>query len=317
MIQKVVILILLCTFTGIADSFLIGSCNTHLSPVVRKGSRHHHVKFVINADPQDNNISNQSTVQESLEAEYKDDEQQQQQDDEEEEATLILKGEILVQSNPLPIQSEHALKEFFQRTSYRNLLISGGGERPVEGVDATKDLLHSWNAQCKSLGAMLPDFENDSIISVVSRGIQFPGLTVESTATIGIKYIDVDGQTTQATTPRHEFVLLSTKEKARGLPPVVWIYNKLTGANQNKDNSNAKSLSTINYFIENDKVIFQTKAFLRIGVTFPKMLLKILPGDKDTIEQKAGVSIQKALLKDVTQSMEAYEKAYLERFRII
>jgi hypothetical protein len=47
-------------------------------------------------------------------------------------------------------------------------------------------------------------------------------------------------------------------------------------------------------------------------VTFPKILLKILPGDKDIIEQKASVSVEKTLLKDVMHSMEAYEKSYLK-----
>jgi hypothetical protein len=168
--------------------------------------------------------------------------------------------------------------------------------------------LEEWKEKCKVLGAVLPNKE-DSILEVESRGLAFPGLEVRSTATVGVKYVERE----QGSTPRHEFVLLGTREQAKGFPPVVWIYNKLTGAdpkNPGKGNSNAKSLSTVSYERIDGNVVFRTNAFLEIGITFPKVLLKILPGDKATIEEKASSSVQKSLEKDVFQSMRAYESAY-------
>ena len=64
----------------------------------------------------------------------------------------------------------------------------------------------------------------------------------------------------------------------------------------------------------NNNIVFQTKSYLSIGITFPKFLLKILPGDKETIEKRGGISIVKTLDKDLVQSMEAFEKAYLNKF---
>jgi hypothetical protein len=239
--------------------------------------------------------------------------------------TLNLKGEISVTSNPLPRTSDEKLVEFFQTAACRNLLVSGGGERPCSEVEMTPELLDDWRSRCVSLGARRPD-ERDSILAVVSRGIQFPGLHVRSVATVGVKYVDErddrgrDGDVgrpgrSDRRTPRHEFVLLKNDSTASGLPPAVWIYNKLTGADKNRDNSSFKSLSTVTYEAKDDSVVFKTKAFLSIGLTFPKFLLRILPGDKSVIEEKAGKSVQNTLDKDVVQSMQAYEEAYLSTLK--
>jgi hypothetical protein len=239
-----------------------------------------------------------------------------------EKTTLTLQGEITTSSNPVPKVSDDELSEFFRTPSYRNLLINGGGERPCSEIEVTPDILDDWKRQCRILGAIEPN-ENDSILSVVSPGIQFPGLKVESVAMVGIKFID------EQQPPRYEFVLLANDQNASGVAPAVWIFNKLTGKNDDdgdgKDkNSKLKSLSTVTYqeVVEegeedkggNNNIVFQTKAFLSIGVTFPKFLLKILPGDKNTIEERGGKSIIKTLDKDVVQSMEAFEKAYLNKF---
>jgi hypothetical protein len=227
-----------------------------------------------------------------------------------EEASLILKGEISAKSASLPIVCEERLLKFFRTPSFRNLLVSGGGQRPVENLPLTETLLDDWTEKCKALGAALPD-KDDSVLAVESRSIEFPGLKVTSTATVGVKYVDQDP-------PRHEFVLLGTQEEAKGLPPVVWIYKKLTGADQKKqgkDSSDAKSLSTVSCETNNGNVVFRTKSFLQIGITFPKVLLKILPGDKATIEEKASSSVQKTLEKDVVQSLKAYESAYTNEMK--
>jgi hypothetical protein len=243
--------------------------------------------------------------------------------EEKEETTLTLQGEITISSNPVLKVSDDELSEFFRTPSNRNLLITGGGERPCSEIEATLDILDDWKRQCLSLSACEPN-ENDSILSVVSPGIKFPGLKVESVAMVGVKFID------ERQAPRYEFVLLANDQKASGLAPAVWIFNKLTGKNDDDDNDNdgkennskIKSLSTVTYqeLVEeednggNTNIVFQTTSFLSIGIKFPKFLLKILPGDKKTIEERGGKSIIKTLDKDVVQSMKAFESAYLNKF---
>lgn len=233
--------------------------------------------------------------------------------DGDEETTLTLQGTISVSSNELRVTSLEEVSEFFRTQSHRDLLVTGGGERPCTAIEATSDQLKDWKNECLALGASEPD-ENDSILSVITRGLEFPGLKVESSSVIGVKYVDAP----TSTSPKYEFVLLANEQAVSGLPPAVWIFKKLTGANDKGstgENSKFKSLSTVTFEqTDNGKVVFRTEAFLRIGVTFPKILLKILPGDKKTIEERGGTSIVKTLDKDVKQSMEAFESAYLKKF---
>jgi hypothetical protein len=237
-------------------------------------------------------------------------------DGKEEETTLTLRGEISVASADLPKTSINDVVEFFKTEANRDLLVTGGGERPCNEIKVTPLQLNDWKSRCSALGACQPD-ENDSILSIVSSGIQFPGLKVESNALIGVKFVESEESEAKRSNSRYEFVLLSNEQIVTGLAPAVWIFKKLTGADKSGEDENSKfdSLSTVTYEEkENGTIVFRTDALLSIGVTFPKFLLKILPGDKKTIEEKGGKSVVKTLEKDVSQSMKAFEKAYLEKF---
>jgi hypothetical protein len=94
-----------------------------------------------------------------------------------EKTTLTLQGDTTTISNPVPKVSDDELSEFFRTLSYRNLLLTGGGERPCSEIEVTPDILDDWKRKCRILGAIEPN-ENDPILSVVSPGIQFPGLKV-------------------------------------------------------------------------------------------------------------------------------------------
>lgn len=236
------------------------------------------------------------------------------------ETTLTLRGEVFVTSAELPKASIDDIGDFFQTKTNRDLLVTGGGERSCNELKATPQQLNDWKNKCSLLGATQPD-ENDPILSIVSRGIEFPGLKVESNALIGAKYIEEDKNqrinSGKRGIPRYEFVLVTTEQIVSGLAPAVWIFKKLTGAENNstEENLTSNSLSTVTYEeMENGKIVFRTDAYLSIGVTFPKLLLKILPGDKKTIEKRGGKSIVKTLDKDILDSMKSLEKAYSERF---
>jgi len=248
-------------------------------------------------------------------------------DDDDDESTLTLRGDFSFASADLPVEASNGnggIDDFFRRKDTRDLLVTGGGERPCVETKPTPSQLKDWKKRCASLGAVGEPDENDPVLSVVSRGIQFPGLKVESNALIGAKYVAATSTTTKNTNtkntnPRYEFVLLSTKQIASGLPPAVWVYRKLTGSDD--ENSTFDSLSTCTYEERennNDNndgtVAFRTDAFLSIVVKFPRFLTRILPVDKTTMEERGGKSIAKTLDKDIMQSMKSLEKAYLESF---
>lgn len=226
-------------------------------------------------------------------------------------ATLTLDGDALVSTDPLPFVSDEFLASFLQDTSNRNLLASAGGERPIKEIQLTADLLKTWRNACEDLGAQIPD-ETDSVIKVRTSGINFPGLKLESTAVIGIK------EDSSNENQVYEFVLVGDENKVKGFPPVVWIFNKLTGSEgsgkADGNNQSASSLTTLAYKkISESEVCFTTTSRLVVKVKFPAFLLKILPTNKEKAEESGAKSITKVLEKDVNLAVKAFEKAYREK----
>jgi hypothetical protein len=228
---------------------------------------------------------------------------------EEETSTLTLIGKLDVSSSPVPLTSEEKFSTFVKAPENRNLLVSAGGERPAEKIELTPELLALWKKKCVELGAQCPD-ESDSVLEVRTSGIDFTGFHLETLAIIGIK--DVRGSQNKNV---YEFVLIKDENKARGLAPVVWIYNKLTGAGEkdSEDRTSSLSLTTLSYEEVNDsKIVFTINGRLTVKVKFPAFLLKILPTNKEKAEESGGKSINKLLEKDGSKSMVAFEKAYLK-----
>lgn len=227
---------------------------------------------------------------------------------EEETSTLTLDGRVEISSKPVPPVSKETLAAFVGSSENRNLLVSAGGNRPVKEVELTPQLLALWNKACDKLGAQCPD-KSDSVVEVRTSGIDFPGLHLESLAVIGIKNVG-DSQNEKL----YEFVLIQNQSKARGLAPVVWIFNKLTGTGEkdNSDRQSSLSLTTLSYKeVNNSEIVFTSSTHLTVKVKFPAFLLTILPTNKEKAEESGGESISKVLTRDVTTSMNEFEKAYL------
>ena len=232
-------------------------------------------------------------------------------------ATLTLAGETSLSSDPLPLTSEEKLASFLDDPSNRSLLCTAGGNRPSTTILPTPKLMEVWKQRCDEVGASYPD-ETDAIVRVRTSGIRFPGLELESLATIGVK------RTTNASTSQentcYEFVLLFDEQKVRGLPPAVWVFKKLTGtadeddAEANQNNQSALSVTKIGYQTVNNgsEIVFTADSLLVINVNFPAFLLKILPTNKDKAEESGSKSITRVLEKDVKASLKAFQKAYLE-----
>lgn len=221
---------------------------------------------------------------------------------------LELKGDVEVATSPLTSLPGDKLASFFESTEVRNLLVTAGGKRPCEELSVTADILGEWKQACDKVGAQEPD-ESDTVLSVRTGGIDFPGLHLVSKAKIGTKLI-------QEPTPRYEFVLIGDEQIVTGLPPVVWIYNKLTGANGEKSsNASSSSLSVISYDETSDgKAIFTSKASLSVVVNFPTILLKLLPTNKEKAEETGGKALCNTVEKDVQASIDALEKSYMKCF---
>lgn len=215
-------------------------------------------------------------------------------------------GVLDAQTNPLPASSEDEVRQFFANADYRNLLITAGGARESSSVDMDVPLLELWTSKCQIQGTALP-VETDEVFRVQTGGLKFPGLFVQASVILGIKFLNEDPSQL-----KYEVSAVRDNTEVSGLAPVVWVFDKLVGSSDENENANL-SCTTISYEMneQDQTVIFKTTSSLVITVQFPSVLLKILPTNKEKAEAQGGKAVVKALQKDVTASIEAYEQAYL------
>lgn len=224
------------------------------------------------------------------------------------ESTLVLTGKLCLSTKPLPSCTPTQILQFLQTPENRNMLLTSGGERPAEELELTPKLLSQWKTACDTVGSKYPD-SDDVILSIITPGINFPGLKITSRSKIGTKFI-LESEPYKS---YYEFTGVADETSVEGLKPVVWIYNMLTGAGQ-KDEKSRTSISSLTRFscekTGDQTVVFKTDVFLSVCIKFPAILLKIIPTNKEKAEETGGKAIVKAIEKDVIKALSGIEKAY-------
>jgi len=222
--------------------------------------------------------------------------------------TLLFSSDMILEVDPVPKISPDKVVEFFKIGENRNTAVSGGGKNPVETIEMTPELMAQWKKLAKENGGEEPE-STDVFLSVTTGGINFPGLKLKSQALIGSKLV------LESTYPEFQFTLLGSENTAEGLPPVVWIYNKLTGAGQEGGESSQETSSFTRVVVMpngNDKeLIIKADCSLSVGVNFPKILMKILPVSKEKAEEQGSEAISKTIQKDLTASMELFREKFI------
>lgn len=242
-------------------------------------------------------------------------------DDENDQAAaqLVLRADYDKESEPAPSTSQASMIDFFRDPKHCACLISAGNKRESHTVHTTEELLNKWKHRAAKLGGAEPT-ATDDIISVAVSGISFPGVKVESTSMIGSKLLlpaDESGF------PSFEFTLIQDKRTATGLPPIVWIYNQLTGAGKKEREKDTTPMSLSRVFVcrstddDDDSITFMIKSFLEIRIRFPAVLLKILPVTKEKAEAQGGEAVTKVLKKDIDVSIAKFRDIYVDTVRAI
>lgn len=235
------------------------------------------------------------------------------------DASLKFVCDFPYECSGVPFSPNDDVFEFLSQDDQRNCLVTAGNQRDckeIKGVD--QSIMDLWKARASDLNAAMPT-DKDSVVTVKTSGINFPGLSLESNAIIGCKLIageEREGSDT-ISFPMYEFTLITDEQQVSGAPPVVWIYNKLTGANTNNEEkkSNKKaplSLTRVVCFEKEGTLVFQTNASLVIEVAFPKFLLRILPTTKEKAEEQGSAAVTKTLKKDITAAMDTLQKQYVK-----
>lgn len=226
-----------------------------------------------------------------------------------EEASLVIRADYVGKSEPAPASSTEAMQEFFQDSSSRDCLISAGNTRETHPVPTTNKLLERWKVRAFALGAEEPS-ASDEIISVNTGGIKFPGITIQTTSLMGTKLLL---PTKKTKCPSYEFILIQDEREVVGLRPIVWVYNQLVGGKDKEKETAPMCMSRITACpsSDNKNVTFQIDTFLEIRISFPAILLKILPVSKEKVEARGVKAIQRMLKKDIDVSLTKIRELYI------
>ena len=157
--------------------------------------------------------------------------------------------------------------------------------------------------------SMLPE-DGDRILAVETI-TQFPGLKMVNKVYNGAKI----SLNETSGIPKYSFVLIGEELSVSGLPPVVWVFNKLTKAEEKKGSLKPSGVAVSNITAIqgiDGKYAFQFSADIKIMIKFPRALLKILPTNKEKAEASGGSSIAKAVEKDVKLGVKGVRDAFLK-----
>lgn len=217
-------------------------------------------------------------------------------------------------TKPAP-KSIKNLDEFFFRDENCNKLLAGGADNRVEVYrHPEKELYRAWKAEALKSGVAKP-VVGDSVLRVTTTGIQFPGLTLKTMATVGCK------QVISPNGPELQITLIRDVLQPQGPTSLVWIFNQLTGSGGDRPGksssgpereSRTHSTNRIIADSTNDEVVFSSAVRLVVNVSFPSILLTILPVNKRMVEKQVSNAINKVVERDIGPSMEALHSRYLD-----
>jgi hypothetical protein len=246
---------------------------------------------------------------------------------------LVFRTAISAQSGPLqhstaPTTLDSALA-FFSSKDCLYHFTSGGGKNSICETVLSPELTQYWQEMCKK--GYGPEYLPQSSSSVIATAttMSFPGLTLTNNVYNGIlrKSSTLTGQATEHAS--FNTVLVAEKQSVSGAPPIVWIFNQLTGrAGNNEGNAaNDSAVYTKPSGFAKSKVSLISKedggtnqlsycidfqCNIDITLTFPKLLLKVLPTSKEKMEEQGSASVSKAISRDVLQAVNTVNDAFVK-----
>jgi hypothetical protein len=217
-----------------------------------------------------------------------------------------------------------SLESFFFCDGIRDMILAGGSENDGNSKNeiellSTPDvaLYHLWQVEASNAPSFESPMVGDSILRVTTHGIHFPGLTIRTRATVGCKKVLVsnDEDDTATPTPQLQITLITDELQAQGPDTLVWVFKQLTGGNNKRSSSSDRRTHSTNTISAETTpeggVIFRSVARLMIDVSFPSLLLSILPVSKQMAERQGSDAIRKVVERDIGPSLEAVRKLYM------
>lgn len=227
--------------------------------------------------------------------------------------SLCFHAERNFDSEPVPsIPSNFSMDDFIRDN--KMMFLRGSNNEVEEAcIEIQQKYFSAWVEKCKVAGYSEP-CNKDIIYQVINSGTKFPGLEIKSHMYMGSKLIT--SSESKSEYPELQFTLLNSKNIAEGSKLMVWIYNKLTGENQDEideekgENTSDALMRLCLSSNDNGELIFHSSSMLNIDIEFPSVFVKIMPVSKDRAESLGSDAIGKALDIEGKCTLKSLEEAY-------
>lgn len=227
-------------------------------------------------------------------------------------ASLVFQGDCSVLTDPLPPDTTFRdVSDFFADPDSRMAFCSGGDaqEAPFDEWEPLwRDCCHEWYGK-----DCLPS-EGDKVFRV-DTWTHFPGLKVCTTVFAGVKVLAKE----ETTTPRCCVVVIGQEQSAKGLPPVLWVFDKIMGTSNSKKKS-AKPMGPVKSFYsvekqpdddnDNNRLCIKLETAFRFDIRFPSKLLKLLPMSKTKAEEQGSAALSKSIAQSGRQGISTTYRAF-------
>jgi hypothetical protein len=232
-------------------------------------------------------------------------------------------------SRDVPVPSDGKdIAHFFDMNSNNHFLLLAKGTRNdvrlAEDRNVSKYLAR-WIEEAEQLGAAKPDLD-DKLIAI-SVKTPFLVFVINVVATLGVKLLlheqrslddnsieSSEGRTLLA--PEYQFTLLEQSVSADGPPPLLFIFNQLTGINRKVKGTYVQpnhALFRVEAIPSPDRkrLSFVSHMTAELNIRFPRVLLNLLPVPKEQIEKQGSVNLERNMRRDVPPGVDLFRKAYL------
>ena len=239
---------------------------------------------------------------------------------------LVFRGDYSTQSDPLPPDTTlDDVSRFLAGEKNRDIFLSAGGTRSTRKLELTHTFEKYWHDACThfSSSALPHNGDNDTIIAVDTQ-VKFPGVTLVTATVSGIKERWSEPATQhpkqqQRRLEGYEILLIAERSKVRGVPAVVWLFNKLTGYDKREKEAyyppkQTKARSIIGSKVLTDGSLALTfELDLQVTIEFPALFLKILPASIEKMEAQGSRSILQSVGPDIEKAMKVAYDSFIEQ----
>lgn len=244
---------------------------------------------------------------------------------------------------PLPVDDIQSLHRFFAVRENQHVLLTGGKvDSEIQEISLhnrldpdTIAILDRWNKNALFMGGDEPNSVEDTVVKVTPISISFAAVEVCPETMIGSKLISVplmsddtpsDGSP-QIVMPEYQAVLIQDYPRASGPKALVWLFNKMIyggkplgdSMNNYVESSSRNEKALLRVWAQpsvNGTFFFAGEAEIRLEFSFPRLLLRFFPMNKEKAEEICNNAMVKALDLNLSPAINMFTELYMDQMNI-